>query len=74
MATVAPEMRSLPDRASEDLKDAAPAISAFAEVALTDGKNNTRELDKYMADTGVADKYREAMAVVNSVCRPGATG
>jgi hypothetical protein len=67
-------MRTLPERASEDLKDTAPAISAFAEVALTDAKNNTRELDTYMADTAVADKYRQAMSLVNSICRPGATG
>lgn len=66
-------MRTLPERASEDLKDAAPAVSAFAEVALTDAKNDTRELDKYMADTAVADKYRQAVAVVNGICRTGAT-
>lgn len=65
-------MQALPARASEDLKDVVPPVSAFAEVALTDAKNDTRELDKYMADGAIADKYRQAAGVVYSTCRPGA--
>jgi hypothetical protein len=68
MDAVAAEMKTLPERASDELKAFMPPIVAFSEVALKDAKANTRELDKYMADPAVAKPYQEAVQAAAKFC------
>lgn len=65
---VGAEMKTLPERASDDLKAFMPPIVAFSEVALKDAKADTRELDKYMADPAVAKPYQEAVQAAAKFC------
>ena len=62
------EMRTLPERASDDLKASMPPIVAFSEVALKDARADTREVDKYMADPAVAKEYQEAVLAAAKFC------
>lgn len=65
---VGAEMKTLPERASTELKEFMPPIVAFSEVALKDAKAGTRELDKYMADPAVAKKYQDAVQGAAKFC------
>jgi hypothetical protein len=68
MDAVGAEMQTLPERASDDLRAFMPPIVAFSEVALKDGKAETRELDKYMEDPAVAKKYQDAVLGAAKFC------
>lgn len=68
MDAVGAEMKTLPERASDELKAFMPPIVAFSEVALKDAKADTRELNTYMADTAVAKTYQDAVQGAAKFC------
>lgn len=70
MEAVTASMRTIPDRASDDLKDVVPAMSKVAEMALADEKNATNELDKYLEDPVVFEEYMKSYDAISGVCFP----
>lgn len=68
MDAVEAEMRTLPERASEDLKDILPPIVAFAGLAIKDGRSGTRELNTYMHDPAVAKQYQDSIVAAAKFC------
>lgn len=65
---VGAEMRTLPEQASDDLKDIVPPIVAFAELAIQDGRAGTRELNTYMQDPAVAKHYQDSIIAAAKFC------
>lgn len=68
MDAVEAEMRTLPEQASDDLKDIVPPIAAFAELAIKDGRAGTRELNTYMQDPAVAKQYQDSIVAAAKFC------
>lgn len=70
MEAIAASMRTIPDRASDDLKAVMPVMSKVAEIALADAKNNTNELDKYLEDPAVFEEYMKSDDAIYGICFP----
>lgn len=70
---VAASIRTLPDRASEDLKDIMPTIVKMVTVMHNDARNDTHELDTFLSDPAVSAEYDKAEEVISMLCFPETT-
>jgi hypothetical protein len=69
----AASLRTLPDRASEDLKDVVPTITKMVTVMNNDVKNDTHELDTFLSDPAASAEYDKAEEAISTLCFPEAT-